>query len=417
MDILRYKRQGRWKRKILLAFAALISVAALIYGFSFKVNEPKKIDRASLLVGKVRRGRLQVNVDGYGVLRSERQTLITALSNATVKEVKLRPGAQVKKDTVILQLSGPQLLQDFEAASNEVAQAEATLRRASLTNRRELLAEKMAMAEVTVNLEILELRRKAEESLVESGVVSKISYQTTQLQVQQFQNQKQLLEQRIGQLHEITKESQIIQQEQVNRARSHHEVIKGLVDGLTVRAGMDGVLQRLPVELGQSVVPGEELALVGSDEDLLALIQISQSKIGQLKVGQPAEIDTRSEKISGVVSRIAPEVHDGAVEVEIRFVGGIPSSARPELTVDARIFTATFENTLYIERPINAQALNGGVLFRLEENGSYAQRQRISFGLDSGRFIQILSGANEQDSFILSDLSKYREFDTIRIVN
>lgn len=416
MDIPKPKEKPRWKRPLLGA-AIAIPLLALINGLLLQSGNQHKIERSQLLLGTVQRGELQVAIDGYGVLRSNRQTLITALTDATVEEVLLRPGAQVEKDSIILRLNNPELTRQLEASAIALTQEKANLRRLKLNNQRELLAEQAALAELRANLQVIALRREAEEKLVANGIVSQLTYKTTVLQQEQMQQRVQLQQQRMEQLKQVVRESQLIQQEQVNQAEAHYQSMQQRAERLTVRAGLEGVLQRLPVELGQSVAAGQELALVGSDRDLQALVQISQSRAEQLQIGQRTEVNTRREKVTGVVTRIAPEVRDGTVEVEIAFTDAVPASARPELNVDARIFIATLPDALFIERPVNARSHGDSSLFRLQADGAEARRQPVRFGEESGHYIQLVSGASEQDRFILSDMSHFDDAKQIRIVN
>lgn len=213
------------------------------------------------------------------------------------------------------------------------------------------------------------------------------------------------------------KEAVIIQTEQINQASAFLRTVQERADRLTVKAGIKGILQRLPVELGQSVIAGQELALVGSDQDLVAFVRVSQSKADQLRIGQKAIINTRQEKCNGVVSRITPEVRDGTVEVEIAFSEGVPASARPELSIEAKITAATVQNTLYVDRPVNVKSNTQSTLFQLEQDSGVANLKNITFGVESDRFIQVLEGAKENDRFILSDMSQYRDVSIIELIN
>jgi HlyD family secretion protein len=415
MDVAKPKKNFRSKRSLIIIGALLIGLA-LLTGVITQPSTQLKIERNKLLLGTVQRGDLQVAVDGYGVLRSDKQTLITALTAATVAEVLLRSGAEVEPDSIILRLSNPELLQEVDAAKMALLQEQANLRRLTLNNQRELLAEQAALAELTATFKAVQLRSEAEKSLA-GGAVSMLAYKTTLLQQEQMQERVNLQSQRIAQLKNVMREALIIQQEQINQANARYQNMQQRADRLTVRAGIKGVLQRLPVELGQSVPAGQELALVGSDKDLKALIRISQSKVEQLKVGQPAKINTRREQVSGVLTRITPEVRDGTVEVEIAFTEGVPASARPELNVDAQIFTASLKDVLFIERPMNVQSHANGHIFRLLANNKSAELQELSFGEDAGKFIQINKGANEKDRFILSDMASTQDVKKIQIVD
>ena len=415
MDIPKPKTHSSLKRRVIIAGAVLISLA-LLSGFVLQPENYPKVERDQLLVGNVQRGDLQVSVDGYGVLRSYKQTLLTALTEATVAEVVLRPGAQVEADSIILRLNNPELLQEVDAAGMALAQEQANLRRLKLDNQRELLSEQATLTQLDGELQTITLRSTAEKSLA-GGAVSQLAYKTTLLQQVQMQKRVQLQLERIEQLKEVMREAVIIQQEQINQSEARFQNMRTRADRLTVRAGLKGVVQRLPVELGQSVSAGQELALVGSDKDLLALIRVSQSKAEQLQVGQTAQINTRREQVAGIVTRITPEVREGTIEVEIAFSEGVPVSARPELNVDAKIFTSSLKNTLFIERPLNIQSHSNGRIYHLDATTNTAALQTIEFGDDADRFIQITSGANENDQFILSDMTRLRDAEHIRLID
>jgi HlyD family secretion protein len=415
MDIAKPKSSFRFKRPLIIGGAALATLV-LLAGVIAQPSGQQKMERSKLLLGTVQRGELQVVVDGYGVLRSDKQTLITALTSATVAEVLLRSGSEVEADSVILRLNNPELLQEVEATNMALVQEQANLRRLKLNNQRELLAEQSTLAELTATFKSVQLRCEAERGLA-GGAVSMLAYKTTLLQQEQMQERVNLQTRRIAQLKEVMREALIIQQEQINQVTARYQSMQLRAERLVVRAGIKGVLQRVPVELGQSIAAGQELALVGSDKDLKALIRISQSKAEQLKIGQAAKINTRREQVAGVLTRITPEVRDGTIEVEIAFTEGVPVSARPELNVDAQIFTVNIENTLFIERPMNAQSHTNSRMFRVQENNKSAELQEISFGEDSGKFIQIKQGAKENDRFILSDMTSIQDAKTIQIVD
>ena len=413
MDVKKVNTKPRWK-KPLLVLGALASLA-LLGSLWASPGYQHKADRTALLLAQVQRGDLQVSVDAYGVLRSDKQTLLTALTSATVQQVLLRPGAQVSADSIILQLSNPELLQEVEAAAMALAQEEANLKRLKLANQRERLAEQAVMAELDANLQMVTLRRNAEQQLVADGVVSSLSYQTTVLQQQQMQQRLDLQQQRLAQLDDVIAQADIIQQEQINQARTRYLTMQQRAERLTVRAGMEGVLQRLPVELGQSVVAGQELALVGSDKDLLALVRVSQSRAEQLQIGQTAQINTRRERVAAVVTRITPEVREGTIEVELAFTEGVPASARPELNIDAQIFTARLTDTLYLERPVNVQSHSSSRLFKVSDEGRALSATELQFGDDAGRYLQITSGAQQGDTFVLSDMATFRDAELIQL--
>jgi HlyD family secretion protein len=419
MDVAKVRKKRRWwQQRPAIIGAAVLSIviaAVLVSGLFTKIE--RKVARNQVILATVQRGDLQVTVDGYGVLRSNEQALITALTSATVQEILLRPGARVTKDSLILRLSNPDLQQQLDAARIAVRQEQADLRRLVQTDERDLLAEQMALSKVHSDYEIQKTRNELQKDLAAQGVVPRLDYAEGVENEALLKEQLELERKRVVQFKLAAHESEAVQQEKINDARSTYDAVKKRADRLTVRAGIDGVLQRLPVDLGQSVNAGDQLALVGSEQNLLALVRISQAKADTLRIGQPAEIDTHRERVAGVVTRVAPEVTDGTIEVEIRFKDGVPASARPELNIDARVFTARLRDVLYVERPTNALAGGTGTLFFLRPDGRNAERREVRFAEESGRYIRLVSGAKQGDEVIISDMSSFGNAKRIALVD
>lgn len=413
MDIKRNKPNNRWTKAV-ISFAILAS----IFLFSRLVASPvadQQISRSQLVLSTVKRGDLQVSVDGYGVLRSNKQRLISTESPATVADILLRPGAEVQADSVILLLQDPQLQQELDTATMAVSRQQATVKRGRLANQREVLAEEAVLAELTALRDAQTLRLTATRDLAARGVIPAIEFQSAELQERQLSERIVLQKKRLQQLKDVANEDLNIATEELNQAKALLQRLEQRVAKLTVRAGIQGVLQRLPVELGQSVTAGQELALVGSSQDLQALIRVSQSKVEQLRLGQSAIVNTRRENAKAEVSRITPQVQDGTVEVELRFVDAVPASARPELNVDAQIFTADLKNVLYLERPVNVQSHASSKLFRYDQNNQQLQSTQLQFGDEAGRYLALQSGATEGETFVVSDMTTFADADSIAV--
>ena len=416
MDIIKDKGT----RKLSLFKKAALAVLAVVAFSGYQLMQPssnQKVAQSQVLFGTVQQGNLQVQVDGYGILRSDKQKLLTSLTVATVDEIVLKPGALVEPDSIILKLSNPELLQTVRQAEQILSQQIANLQQLRLNNQRDILAEESRLAELNADYEVAVFRLEGEEQLVAEGIVSKLDYTTSRLQKEQLAKRVEILKEQRQQLLKVHEESVKIQQEQINQAQNDLELAKNRVERLTARASMAGVLQELPVELGQSVAAGQALALIGSTDDLVALIRVPQTRAENVKLGQTAIVDTRRDKISGTVARIDPAVTDGTVLVEIQLTEELPASARPELTVNGTILTETLNDVLYIERPVAATENSRMSLFKLMPGGDTANATALTFGVENGRYIQIAAGAKEGDTFILSDTSRYDPQTELTIVD
>jgi multidrug efflux pump subunit AcrA (membrane-fusion protein) len=406
MDVVKTKKPSRFPF-INKTTVSIASVALVFFLFisAFGSHGAVTVKRQDVLIESVKKGDLDIVIDGYGTLTSNRQQLITAFSTATVKEILLKPGANVTADSIIAHLENPELNQQVEDAQQELIQAQANLRQLRLTNQREKLNESATLAEIKSQYETAALTKAAEEKLVEQGIVSQLTYQQSVLNEKQLKERIDIQTERNQQLELVHDEAINIQQERVKQQQGRLNIAQSRLDKLTIRAGFDGVLQRLSVELGQSLSAGQEVALIGSVTDLIALIRVPQSQAQLVSVGKTAIIDTRRDKITGTVSRIDPVVENNTVEIEISLPSELPASARPQLNVDGSIIADQLENVKYIKRPAGSRSNTEVALYKVFDDNKQAETQSIRFGAQAGQNIQILAGAEVNEQFIISDLS------------
>lgn len=398
--------------KIIVLMIIVLSIfACFIY-----LSDQQTIKHSELIFTSVKSGNLEVSVNGYGELKSNRQKLITAQSPATVIELMMKSGQQVTADTIILKLENIDLVNEKETADLELKSEQSNLRELILNQKRGFIKEKSKSAELEAEYETIKYQRNAAESLVASGTVSKLDFVKLQLQEKQLKQRVVLQQESLQQLASLHKEAINIQNEKINLKELKVKSIDKKISDLTVKAGQSGVIQKLPLELGQTLAKGEQIALIGDDKNLLASIRIPQSKVHLVKVGFQVIIDTRQDEVKGTVSRIEPGVRDNYVTVEVKLPQNLPISARPELNVDALIIVHSIKDAIYIERPINVEDNASASLFKYDENSGTATKTTLLFGVSTGRFIEVKSGANLNDVFIISDLSTIKG-DTIKIKN
>lgn len=389
-----------------IVLMGVVIAAALLY-FNFSIKE-LSISRGDILVSEVRHGDLDVVVEGYGNLRSDKQQLITASTPARVKEIVLKPGDRVERGSLIVKLENLELDQQLENAQQELVQMKANVRQLKLNHTREQLDEAAKLAELQAQFKAIVLKREAQEKLHKEGLVSKLAYNETLLTEAQLKTRMEILSEKKAQLKLVQKEAINIQNERVKQQEGRVELARTRLDKLNVRAEFSGVVQGLSIELGQGLSAGQEIAVVGSVEDLVALIRIPQSQAPLVAIGQLAQIDIRQKILVGNVSRIDPVVENASVVVEVSLPSPLPENTRPQLSVDAKIITETLLGVRYIERPADAKAGKKEALYLLNESMDKAELTEVQFGKLAGRFVEIKSGAKEKDIFIVSDLSNYK---------
>ena len=418
MDIKRSQNKNKQRNKkliIISIFAMLIT--ALTTGFIKQSNNKTQLDTSTLWISEVKEGDLALTAKGFGVLASKQQRYLTTPFTAVVEEILLKPGAKVTADSVILQLSNPDITQAVNQARLTLSAEKANLKQLILNQTREQLDVDNDLLELSLDLDVAQSKLEAEKDLAAKGIVSALDFMRTQAQVKKLTGRYQHFKKRNLQLLSLHKQAQQIQQDKINEKQNLLILAQSKQNKLTVKAGIKGVLQALPVELGQSLTVGGQLALVGSTETLIALINVPHRQVQGIKESMLAAIDTRGSTANGKVTRIEPIVKEGHVEVEIELIGKLPSNARPALNVEANIDLGKLEQTFYIEAPINAKQHSRLQVYKLSKDKQSAQLIWLTLGNKSGSFMQIKSGAKVGDSLILSDMKTYINQKTIALTH
>jgi HlyD family secretion protein len=402
------------KAKIVYQSLMGISVLMLISGWSLGYRDNAQvIARESVTITKVETGDFSIKVEGYGSLQSVNKRLLTATSSAVVDDIKLKAGAVVTADTVILVLKNPELTTRLRQVLAELQNAKTNKRQINLQQQREMLDNESNLSELESESEISMLQVEAERTLAKSGIVSGIVAKKNELKAKQLQKRVVLEKAKISKLIVMQKESLAIQDDLIAQAQEEFDVTKQMVEQLSVKAGINGVIQRSSLNLGQSVSAGTELALIGSLSPLVAEIKVPQLQAYMVSAGMKATINTVNGSLAGQVVRVDPVVVDGAVQVDIELSEN-NDSVKPMQLVDATVFAQVQKNVNYIKTPTGVNENTTVKLFRLTEDNRAIQVE-VKFGKASGQIIQVLSGLKSGEKVISSKLDLPKETKQIKL--
>ena len=412
MDIPRPKaRPYRRYAYAALAVAGLGGVTLLLGRLK---AAPPSVDRNSVWVDQVKRGPMLREVKGPGRLVPEHVQWITADTAGRVERIHLRPGAQVAADTVLLELSNPDVMLQALEAERQLASAQAELIGLRSTLEKERLAQEGVLA--TLRVDLMEARRKAalDAELIQQNLTSQSEAQLSVERAKELTSRLGLEEQRLAVMRDSQRSRVAAAQGQVDKLSAVASFRQGMVGSMKVRAGGAGLLQDLPLELGQWVTPGILLAKVIQPEPLKAELRVPETQAKDLFAGQPAKIDTRNGVIEGVVQRVAPAASQGTVLVEVALKGELPKGARPDLTVEGTVQVERLDNVLYVGRPSGAQPEGSLDLFKLNGDDT-AVRVKARLGRGSVSTIEVRDGLDEGDRVILSDMSMWDRAEIVRL--
>jgi HlyD family secretion protein len=417
MDIARpdLKRQKRRRQVVLAGIAAVVVVLATI-GVSRLRPAAPSVERGTVWTDTVKRGSMLRQVRGLGSLIPSQESVrqIPAETEATVVRIRILPGSQVKADSILLEMSNPQTEQAAVDAELQLKAAEAEYQSQRVTLESNLMNEKAGAA--TVNADYSQAQRQADtdKALYDLGVISGLAYKASKGKSDELTTRNDLETQRLV-IGQKAIESQLAEQQaKVEQMRTLAALKRKQLDALQVRAGIDGVLVDLPLQVGQHVQPGAMLAKVVQPNHLMAELKIAETQARDVQFGEPASIDTHNGIINGTVMRVDPAVQNGTVTVDVKLTSELPKGARPDLSVDGTIDLERLDNVLYVGRPAFGQENSTISLFKLDADGKEATRVPVKVGRESVNSVQVFEGLREGDTVILSDMSRWDKTDRIR---
>ena len=407
-------RQKR-KRRILIISAAALGLIVITFAISRLKPAVPSIDRSSVWIDTVKRGPMVRQVRGLGTLVPEEIRWIAANTECRVEKIVIRPGAHVEPDTVLLELNSPELDQAARDAElqSKGAEAELTTLRANL--QRELLDQESIAARVHSEFQQAKMENETNENLKKNGLVADLVYRTSQVKVAELANRDAIEQKRYAFARDSIEPQLAAKQAAVDQAKQAAQLKLNQVEALHVRAGMSGVLQQLPLEVGQRVIPGANLARVADPTKLKAQVKIAETQAKDILIGQKATIDTRNGVVEGHVTRVDPAVEQGTVTVDVAFDGALPKGARPDLSVDGTIELERLDNVIYVGRPAFGQENSTVGIFKLVTGSSEAVRAPVKLGRSSVNTIEIVNGLQPGDQVILSDTSAWDSHDRLRL--
>jgi len=410
-------RQGpnRKLRRMMIGGAGILIVAAITLGLSRLKPAAPTVEKNTVWIDKVKRGLMLRQVRGNGTLVPEIIRWIPAATEGRVERVLILPGSVVKADSVLLELSNPELEVAVRDAELQLRASEAEFENLKAQLESQKMDQEAAAAKVQADYLEARLRAEADEALSKDGLVPDITLKISKAKAEEQQLRYEIEKKRLAVNANAIKAQLNVQRTKVDQSKAQYQLREDQVDRLRVRAGTDGVLQQLPVEVGQRVTPGTNLARVAQPEHLKAELKIAETQAKDILIGQEASIDTRNGIIPGHVIRIDPAVQNGTVTVDVALDGPLPKGARPDLTVDGTVELERLENVLYVGRPASGQDDSMITLFKLQREGADADRVKVKLGRSSVNTIEIIEGLAEGDSVILSDMSQWDSFDRIRL--
>lgn len=394
--------------------ALLLVVVATVALAQMKPAAPT-VEAGTLWIDAVKRGTMVRQVRGAGVLVPDDIRWVTALTSGRVERVLVQPGTTVAADTVLLELSNPQTEQAALTAELDLKAAEAQYQVSQADLERDLLSQESGLAAVEAEAAQTAMDSAANDAMAAQGLISALMARQSKLRADTAAAKQKMEQKRLANSRATVAARLAVQHAQVERSQTLATLRRNEALGLKVRAGIAGVLQQVPVDAGQSIGAGTNLARVADPARLKAQLQIAETQVKDVAIGQRAEIDTRNGVARGHVSRIDPAAKNGTVTVDVVLDEALPRGARPDMSVDGTVELERLDDILYVGRPAFGQEKGKASLFRLSADGTTAALQPVELGRSSVNTIEVIRGLNVGDRVVLSDMSQWDGHDRLRL--
>ena len=416
MDIVREDiSEKKKKRRIVVAVAAAAGILLITLGLSRLKPAAPSVDKSAIWMDTVKRGPMLRQVRGPGTLVPVEIRYISAATDGRVERLVILPGAPVKPDSILIEMSNPVLERDALDADSQLRAAQAELLNVRAQADRQVMDQQAASATVRSDFHQAELLAATNEGLYKEGLIAELTVKLSRVRAEELSTRNAIEERRVASVADAAHAQVAVQEAHVEQLRALADLKRSQKDALHVRAGISGVLQELPVQVGQQAAPGTTLAKVAEPTKLKAQLKIAETQAKDILIGQPASIDTRNGIVAGKVSRIDPAVQNGTVTVDVALEEALPQGARPDLSVDGTIELDRLKDVLYVGRPAFGQEKAQVGLFRLAEDGDEAVRVKVRLGKSSVNTVEILEGLKPGDKVILSDMSAWDAYDRVRL--
>ena len=417
MDIPRSEKVKRNKRirRVLYLTLTFAAIGCVTVALSKLQPAPPSVESGTVVSGEVKRGQMIRNVHGNGALVPEEIRWIQATVNGRIEKRHVKPGDSVREDTVLIEMSNPELERDALDAQTQLVAAEAELANQRVQLRSQHLNQKAQAATVRADYTRAKIVSETEAALFKEGLWPERNYKLAKSTADELAERTQIEQERLEINGDSMKSQIAVYEARVRQFKLLYDLRRKLLDSLKVRAGLNGVVQDLPVQIGQQVGISANLARVADPSKLKAEIRIPETQTQDIAIWQRVEIDTRIGIVEGHVIRIAPAPIQGSLPIDVALDGELPKGARPDMGVDGTIEIERLRDVLYVQRPAVAQQQGTITLFKYVERGKEAVRAQVKLGRSSVTDIEILEGLNVGDRVILSDMSQYDGVNRIRL--
>ena len=371
------------------------------------------LKRKDLNISTVDKGVIEVSVSASGKVIPAFEEIINSPINSRIVEVYKRGGDSVDVGTPILKLD----LQSAETEYNKQLDEE-QMKSLQLEQQRVTNHNKLSEMEMNLKVSRMELDRKAVELRNEryldslgAGTTDKVrqvelDYNVSILKLKEDE-QKYKNEQALAEADLKVKELEL------NIFRKSLAETRRTLEGAQIRSPRKAILTYVNNEIGSQIGQGAKVAIVSDLSHFKIEGEIADTYGDRIAAGSKAVIKIGSEKLDGTVSDVTPLSKNGVISFTVQLEEDNHKRLRSGLKTDVYVMNAVKDDVLRIAN--SSYYVGKGEYELFVVNGNQLLKRKVQLGDSNFEYVEVVSGLQEGDQVIVSDMNAYKDKNKLKI--
>ena len=405
------KRRQRHQVLVIAALLATLCLAA--WGINRLVGP--SVEASGLMLAQVRVGSIANTINASGIVIPVHEELVSSPIQTHVAKVHAKLGQQVRAGELLLELDERAVVLAIDSIREQLAQQENRIAALTLELSQKRKQTASAIELLQLDLEAARVRLARSQTLRKAGGVSAEDLLTAELNVRRIEIQLRQQREQIDDNQRVTSiniEGARLQKNILQKQLAQQQQLSGQT---RVRAPFAGMLTQLMDEEGASVGNGQLVAKVSELNNYKVEASLSDFHARALGAGQAVLVEQGNVRLAGRVQTILPEIQNGTVKLLVTLAEPNHAMLRNKLRVEVNIVTEQKSHTLLADA---GPAFNGrGPQDIFVVRDGVARKTTLDIGASDGKSVEILSGARAGERLIISDTSRYKDRDSVRVAD
>ena len=404
------------RKRRMVRYVKYAAIVAVVMGVAIWLGilMMSSVDKKSLITSQVDRGTIDVSITATGKVVPAFEEVIISPISAQILEVYAHSGDTVDVGTPLLRL-------DLQSAQTDYSKAldEQEIRRQQMvqltTNTETQLSDRRMQLEVEeMKIGQLEAQLRNEQYLDSLGSGTKDRVHQAEITLRTAQMQLKQLRQQYENEVRVRKADLRMKQLQDGIADKSLEETRRTLDGANIRSPRKATLTYICSEIGSIVGSGSKVAVISDLTHFKVDCSIADTYSDRVLAGGRVLVKIGKERLFGTINTVTPLSQDGVITFTVLMDNPSHPKLRSGLKAEVFVITSIKEDILRIRNGSYYTGAGDYTLFIYKDEHTLVPRT-VHLGDCNYDYVEVISGLEEGDSVVVSDMQRYKGKEKIRI--